>query len=484
MYGYQKLLIPGIIAFHSSFAKLRLLSANNRGGKSTRGAWELVCYATGYHPIRKEHYPTPNICWAVALDRKNYGHIVQERLREWLPRGTIWREGSQCFQLPQEYGGSKIYIKSAEPGETKFAAEGVIAAWFDEGRADMEKPFMETLARLNPKWGGVNAFITMSPEDGVGGWTWPKFYDPNSTERYKDAEVFYFDIYECSTERGGHLTPKDIADFKAQFPEWKWPAKLFGRPGTMSSNPFFRPDYIDRMEARLDTPRRVRIQEDAAGNLKVEDDELGDIVMLRPPVPGRRYIMPADMGGGVSRDYTVASILDVEDRCEVAYFKSNTMDVETATVRKIVPLGRLYNRALAIPETNGEHGAMHLSCLRQRKYRPIYRRQTWSTVAKRYYDEYGWRTNDKGSRDMVHDAWSSALYGNEWTISKDALDEARIISEAEGRPDHPKGRHDDHFFTVGIGLAAISMKPQMGQRPKHVSMPVWGGMEDANQYAV
>src|SRR5205823_2211542 len=37
------------------------------------------------------------------------------------------------------------------PGETKFAAEGVIAAWFDEGRADMEKPFMVTLARLNPR---------------------------------------------------------------------------------------------------------------------------------------------------------------------------------------------------------------------------------------------------------------------------------------------------------------------------------------------
>jgi len=193
--------------------------------------------------------------------------------------------------------------------------------------------------------------------------------------------------------------------------------------------------------------------------------------------------MPADMGGGVSRDYAVASILDVEDKAEVAYFKSNTMDVETATVRKIIPLGRLYNRAIAIPETNGEHGAMHLSMLRQRKYRPIYRSQKWSTVAKRYYEEYGWRTTEKGSRDMVHDAWGSALYANEWTLSKDALDEARLISEDQGRPDHPKGRHDDHFFTVGIGLAAISMKPKMGQRPKHVSMPVWAG-EDAYQYAV
>jgi len=485
MYGYQKLRIPGVIAFHASTSKMRLLSANNRGGKSTRGAWELVCFATGYHPIRKEKYPTPNICWAVALDRKNYGHIVQERLREWLPIGTIWRESSQFFQLPKEYGGSKIYVKSAEPGETKFAAEGVLAAWFDEGRGDMEKPFMETLARLNPRWGAVNAFITMTPEDGVGGWTWNKFYDPNSPERYKDAEIFYFDIYECSTERGGHLTPEDIASFRNQFPEWKWPAKLYGRPGTMSSNPFFRPDYIDRTEARCDTPRRVRILEDAAGNLKVEDAEDGDIIMLRPPLPDRKYIMPADAGGGVSRDYTVGAILDIQDKAECAYFKSNVMDVETATARRLIPLGRLYNRAEAIPETGpGEHGAMLLSTLRQKKYTPIYRNRKWSTMSKRYYEEYGWRTGDKNTRDMIHDAWSSILYANEWTLSKDALDEARIISEDQGRPDHPKGRHDDHFIAVGIGLAALSLNPRMGTRPPRISLPAWGGMEDAAQYAI
>lgn len=482
MYGYQNLRIPGVIAFHASSSRKKLLSANNRGGKSTRGAWELTCFATGYHPIRKEHYPTPNICWAVALDRKNYGHIVQDRLKEWLPRGTIWREAAQCFILPNAYGGSKIYLKSAEPGETKFAAEGVLAAWFDEGREDMEKPFMETLARLNPRWGVPYTFITMTPEDGVGGWTWRKFYDPNSKERYPDAEIFYFDIFECSTEKGGHLTPDQIEEFKNQFPQWKWPAKLYGRPGTMSSNPYFRPEYIDRMQNRCDTPKYVRLDVDALGNISVVDDPMGDIAILRPVVPGRRYIMPIDAGAGVSQDYTVASILDLEEKAEVAYFKSNMMDVESATIQRIIPLGRHYNRAMAIPENNAQHGGELLACLRLKKYRPLYRRQNWSKVAKRYYDEYGWKTTDP-ARTAIHDAWSSMLYQDNWTVSRDALDECRIISEQEGRPDHPKGRHNDHFFAVGIGVAAVFKNPRMGQKPQHVSQAVWAG-EDAYQYAV
>ena len=122
MYGYQSVRIPGILAFHSSSARIKLLSGPNRGSKSTRGAWELVTFATGYNPIRRQFYPTPNICWAVSLDNKNYGHIIEERLREWLPAGTKWAEGKRYFQLPAPWK-SRIYLKSAEPGETKFAAE-------------------------------------------------------------------------------------------------------------------------------------------------------------------------------------------------------------------------------------------------------------------------------------------------------------------------------------------------------------------------
>lgn len=481
MWGYQSLKIQGIQDFHASHAKIRVLSANNRGGKSTRGAWELVCFATGYHPIRKEHYNTPNICWAVSLDNKNYGHIVEERLREWLPAGTEWRESKRYFQLPKKYGGSRIYLKSAEPGETKFAAEGLLAAWFDEGRSVMEKPFQETLARLKPGQ-PLRLFITMTPEDGIGGWTWPKFYNPTSRERYRNAEVFYFTMYECDKKVGGHLTTEEIEDFVNQFPEWLREAKVYGRPGKMSSNPYFRLDHVNRVAKRCDSPRYGDLHVDAAGQITFVESDTGNMGLFRPPVGKRRYLMPTDVGGGVGRDYTVAAILDPADRAEVAFWRSNVTDVESAT-RQIITMGRYYNKALAIPETNGEHGAAHLSILRDRKYGRIYRRRKWHTLARKYLDEYGWRTNEFGSRNMIHDAWARTLREDEWTFSAHVLDECRFISELDGRPDHPKGMNDDHFIAVGVGLAALQLRPEIGRTYQAPQQPRWSG-EDAYQYAI
>lgn len=481
MYGYQSVQVPAIKAFHESKARVRLLSGPNRGGKTTRGAWELVCFATGYHPLRKERYPTPNICWAIALDRKNYGHIVIERLREWLPAGTRWFAAAEYFQLPEPWG-SKIYLKSAEPGETKFAAEGILAGWFDEGREPMEKPFAETMARIKPGW-PLNLFITMTPEDGMGGWTWKKFYDPKSTQRYRDAEIFYFTIYDCAIDKGGHLTNAEIQHFIDSFPEWKREAKVYGRPGTMSSDAYYRKDQIDRLEERVDefTPHRIEV--DALDVVHLVPDEHGDVWVGRPPVAGHRYLMPTDMASGTGYDYTVAAIIDATDMAEVAYFKSNTLDPVKATTDRIIPLGRYYHRAKSIPEANGPHGATHIVLMQSLKYGNIYQTMTWRRPKRRFVPQFGYQTDEFGGRDAIYDAWAKALRENRWCVSADALYECRLVSEIEGRPDHPKGRHDDHFFAVGIGMAALMMQPKIGAKPKEQQIPAWSG-EDAYQWAV
>ena len=480
MYGWQHLGVPSIRSFHESKAKIRVLSGPNRGGKTTRGAWELVCFATGYHPIRQEKYETPNICWAVMLDRKNYKPVILERLREWLPLGTRYYAADEYFQLPEPWG-SKIYLKSAEPGETKFAAEGILAAWFDEGREAMEKPFMETLARIRPGW-PLRLFMTMTPEDGMGGWTWKKLYDEKSPHRYKGTEIFYFNLYDCQKENGGHLSKDEIEHFVSTFPAWKREAKVYGRPGTMSSDSFYRKDALDRMAERADVFEPHIISVDAVGTVHLTKHEDGDIFVARPPAPGHSYIMPTDMAGGTGYDYTVASILDVTDRAEVAYFKSNSMDAVRATTERIIPLGRYYKRAKAIPEVNGPHGATHISLLKEHRYGNIFRQLTWQALRRRYREQLGYRTNEFGARDAIYDGWQKALREQSWTISEDAISEARLVAEVEGRPDHPPGRHDDHFFSVGIGLAALLLQPKTGAKIEIPEQPKWAG-EDGYAWA-
>src|SRR5688572_27264072 len=83
---YPLTAVPKIMPWHESTADVRVLAGPNRGGKTTAGAFELVCYATGFNPIRQEHYETPNVTWGVCLTMKDQGKIMIRKLMEMLPR--------------------------------------------------------------------------------------------------------------------------------------------------------------------------------------------------------------------------------------------------------------------------------------------------------------------------------------------------------------------------------------------------------------
>lgn len=458
--------------FHCSRAPIRVVSGAHRIGKSTRGAWESVCLATGYHPYRKERYPVPNVGWVVTLDEKNYGHIAKARLEEWLPRGTEWIASKSMFQLPKPWG-SKIYMKTAEAGGSKFEAEGILWAWFDEGFKAMEEPWSATGARIRPGWPLIR-FMTMTPQEGRGGWTWRKLLDPNSQERYPGVEVFELTIYDAHVSRGGHLTDENIAHMIAQFDEYEREARVYGRPGMLYNKPYFRKDRIDEAQKRCDAVKRGKFTVDAVRKTTFEDDAAGDVYMLRPPVAGRPYVMPIDTGGGVGRDYTVAAILDPVDGAECAYFKSNRMDPDQAVKHRIYWLGKHYNFAKAVPESNGEHGMATLLALRGLRYPRIYREKVWNSTVGGYKDRFGWRTTDRGSRNAVYDAMAERLRDGKTTFSPDCLDEMTFIgADVDGRPDHAPGLNDDHFFTVGIGWAAVGLQPGLGRRSAPRQQPKW-----------
>lgn len=341
----------------------------------------------------------------------------------------------------------------------------------------MEGPFKETLARVKPGW-PLRLFITMTPEDGMGGWTWNKFYDMDSAERYKSSEVYYVMMPEALKKNGGHLDDVTLDDFLRDVEPWKRDAKIYGRPGKMSSNPYFRTDYIEKLEERsraaLNASMRIgSINVDSLGQHSFRDDDEGSIVMFRKPVPGRRYMMVIDSGGGVGRDYTVAAILDPMDKCEVAYFRSNKMDPEHAMLTSIMPLGKFYNRAIAIPESNGDTGSAVVTILRGHRYYPIYKERVLLKAEKRIGARYGYRTNESGARNLIYDAWKKVLREQEWVVTPGSTNELRFISEIDGRPDHPKGMNDDHFFALGIGFAVLLIKPTITHKAKLAPKPLW-----------
>ena len=71
------------------------------------------------------------------------------------------------------------------------------------------------------------------------------------------------------------------------------------------------------------------------------------------PVPDRKYIMTVDVSEGVDRDYSVVSIFDVSEKPfrHVLTYRNNSIPPEVLT-EVAYRLGKKYNNALAIVETN------------------------------------------------------------------------------------------------------------------------------------
>ena len=79
----------------------------------------------------------------------------------------------------------------------------------------------------------------------------------------------------------------------------------------------------------------------------------GLVRMCKRPKKGHKYVMTVDVSEGVDRDYSVASVFDVTVKPfrHVAMYRSNSVPPEVFT-SIINQLGRQYNDAVAIVETN------------------------------------------------------------------------------------------------------------------------------------
>lgn len=460
--------IPVVEKFHQSLAPLRVLSGPNRGGKTTAGAYELICYATGYNPIRKVHYPTPNVTWAIALDYQNMGSVVRRTLFSMLPKGFRYYKMESRIVLPKPWG-SEIVVKSADAGREKFQGEGLQAAWFDEepiGEAGHEI-FKEVYARRKP---GVplQIFMTYTPLQGMS-WSYHKLWNKKSPELLPGVETFSFDLYDCTEEKGGFLTLDEVKTIERGYSFWERKARVHGQYTFIGGTPYFDPGGILNALQRQETPTLHTIRQKlgalpgiSAISLEARDD--GPFRVYRPPLKGHQYIIGVDVGGGVGRDATVASVWDRDDLVQSAEWHSNSVDPQEFGAFILPAIGHFYNQAEIVVEVNGEHGGTVTSQLRG-KYRKLYMRQNWDSANRKIVNEYGFRTNTR-TKGMVLDTLSRVLREDVWVPSAPLLEEmGQFIADKNGSGEAMDGCFDDRVMAAGIGLLVHFENPRVKINP-------------------
>jgi hypothetical protein len=470
-------IVPKIVPFHESKAEMRLLLGGNGTGKTTSGAWEAVCFSTGYNPVRDERYPVPNEGWIVCLRLKDQGPVIRDALSRFLPltRGKdgALHPGWTYFKQQDYYqikkgcpgAGSIIRLKQQEDGPEAFFGGRPLWIWPDEEKAGSvgERNMNQMLARRTPGQ-KLHIFITMTPEHGYS-WTWRRIADPESEERIPNFNIFEVSKYDCLKENGGYLDRAEVDAEAERWPLYEREARLFGRFNPMGTHPFFSPRLLLNAMEQAPKGKKARMERGAYDQVAPRDDPEGPGTILRTRESGHEYIAAWDPSSGVGKDFSAFVVLDRNDLAEVFYASSNQMDPDLFALQVVLPSCKYFNQAKLAVEINGESGGAALGAVRG--YENLYYAKTWDKTTAQQTDRLGWRTTDTGqgggTRSRLFDSLTKTLREGKWAPSFDLLKEmCNVVStktERGWRPDHPDGKHDDHVVAAGIALAIHYEEP-------------------------
>lgn len=174
----------------------------------------------------------------------------------------------------------------------------------------------------------------------------------------------------------------------------------------------------------------------------------GELKLYHPVDPEMRYVIGADVGMGVKRDFSVAQVLDLKKR-QVAVWRGQVDPDYYATV--LLHLGNYFNQARIAVESNN-HGI--LTCSRLGKdfaYPDFYQETVVDKTTEEESTRLGFSTNTK-TKPLVIDQLRAALREGEIEINdQTTLDEMRsyIVNES-GAMEAERGCYDDCVMSLAI----------------------------------
>jgi len=183
----------------------------------------------------------------------------------------------------------------------------------------------------------------------------------------------------------------------------------------------------------------------------------------KEPLPGRQYLIPADISEGCGEDFFAAPVLDyLTNEVVAAYYDDMVDPVEAAEI--LVRVGRYYNNALLAPETwPGIGYATGKDLENKHNYGNLY----YGIDPRRpeYVGDVGWRT-DARTRPMMQSALMEHIpSGSLMLWDKRGLQElVSLVWVRKGEGSRPRleampGEHDDYAMALGIGLNVREFQP-------------------------
>lgn len=199
------------------------------------------------------------------------------------------------------------------------------------------------------------------------------------------------------------------------------------------------------------------VQENIAKNMiRVPKEKYmqGTFWQWKDPVHGNRYIMGVDVSRGDSEDFSAISIIDFDEREQVAEYIGKIPPDDLAAVA--YKWGILYDAFIVVDITGGM-GVATSRKLQEMNYKNLYidginTQNIWEYNKKVMDKIPGLSFNNK--RTQIVAAFEEQLRKGFQVRSNRLLNELNTFVYINGRPDHMKGSHDDAIMGLSMALYA------------------------------
>lgn len=413
----------------------------------------------------------PSTNTSIIAHRKEASEEILNAIRfmynsipEWQPKPRIGRDNKGVIEFPDL--GSKISVGVVGPGSVRSGTIHNLLCTEVAFWGQLQGTMAAALEAV-PMNGNVVAETT---PNGVGGWYYSKVVETRgggSSWRLFEYPWFLNKKYAFPREmwrglgskiklnKNGGLEPYTadeielITTYKIRAEQIAWRRWKIGESDVrtfaqeyecdflQSGRPVFLKDYVYN-DPRTGH-RRVLVR-----------GKEGGLQVLRPFVPGRKYLLGSDVAEGLeSGDYDVSTVIDYETGQECAKLRGHfPLDVYA---ERIVDLAELYGwPIIGIERNNHGHGCI----LRVRQIL-----QEKKKLSRLYYapdGRWGWPTLALSKAMMVKDLEEGLRKGRIHPQDQNTIDELIAFEyKANGTTGAPEGVHDDSVIALGIAAQML-----------------------------
>lgn len=187
-------------------------------------------------------------------------------------------------------------------------------------------------------------------------------------------------------------------------------------------------------------------------------DQGGNLMVWREPIPGRSYVISADVAEGIEvssdtdekskYDFSCADVIDQLSGEQVAHWHGKIAPDLFAQL--LFHLGKRYNTAWMIPERNG-HGMGVVTSLFTMRYPRLWVEKVPDPPGKPR-KRYGWLTSTSTKPMIIDNLVAAVRDGTHGINNKDTINEMLSYKRnPDGTMEAEKNQHDDRLMSYAIG---------------------------------